>query len=983
VRKRKKIILLVVAAVVAAGAGWGYARAQRAILTMATETLTQVTGAQVTLRAVAVRLNGAMLIEDMAVRPTYQAVFDDAIFKAKYVEARLSLWGLVRHKVQLKKVSVRDFVVNVQYDANEARWNTETLKLLRTVGTPDRMPELRLGHGIIKYSKVRGGAASDVITLPVDATFKTLYGEKDTLSVDIRGAEGATLTGTWRTGTSGRVMLSGRVSTANVPLFENVWNMDKIAIVANYDANTVEIEDCRMQLGEVTSLSAKGRIADYRHRGVFDLQASIKNIYHSKEPTANAFVYSKSLLENLPGKTAQTFFAEFKPKGWVDIEVSAKGALNDLMRSNCEGKLYCKDVSVTYKDFPYEMEHIAGTIDFDTRGVVLNKLAARHKEAELVIEGYSRDFEPVWDCNLIITSPRMTLDNDLYNALDPDQKRAWTVISPQGHIGMWYNFRREPNGARRMVVKADLQGVDATYQQFQFSMRNMTGTMFLDLHNDRTVFENVVSEYEGRRIIINGWTKLKGQQWDALKSDNDIYCLSLDAAGLELEKDVAPLLPVKTAKVLAALKASGKVRIIAQMSSNAGEKCAPKSLAIECMGDSIDYAGLPYPLKDIRGKLSIVGDGVKFENIMATAATDANMHISLDGMAGFSEKGLQSGQFKIGAMNIAVDSRLGQLLGAAGQDIYKRLSPQGKADVNLDMLQIAKDGNDVNSVDVRGGVVFKQCGFSSMLPVSSLDGRLNFDASYKRSSGLKSDARVDINSMKVKGKLIQRLLADVGYDGTAGALNLKNISADFYGGKLVGDFRLAERTGDVGGYTLHALFEHIDLREFLAFESGETPDYISGLMSGEIDVNSPQRLQSGKVQMRITEMKVGKLSFFGKVLAALKLTEPQDYAFDTMIVTAYVRGNELMVEQMDLSSKAFALRGQGSVDIEKNSLNLQFIAAGPRLGKDAPMLESLAEGLSPAMARVSVTGDLKNPKVEQTTLPVIKDTLELLGAPKN
>jgi hypothetical protein len=102
-----------------------------------------------------------------------------------------------------------------------------------------------------------------------------------------------------------------------------------------------------------------------------------------------------------------------------------------------------------------------------------------------------------------------------------------------------------------------------------------------------------------------------------------------------------------------------------------------------------------------------------------------------------------------------------------------------------------------------------------------------------------------------------------------------------------------------------------------------------------------------------------------------------------MIVTAYLRDNELMVEQMNLSSSAFALRGQGSIDLEKSTLNLQFIAAGPRLGKDAPMLQSLAEGLSPAMARVSVTGDFKDPKVEQTTLPVIKDTLEIFGAPKN
>ena len=81
-------------------------------------------------------------------------------------------------------------------------------------------------------------------------------------------------------------------------------------------------------------------------------------------------------------------------------------------------------------------EIFRGVIDFTDRMVVLNKLQARHKDVQLEIDGYSKDFLPVWDCNISVVSPSMVLDDDLYKALDADQKRAWAVISPQGHIGM-------------------------------------------------------------------------------------------------------------------------------------------------------------------------------------------------------------------------------------------------------------------------------------------------------------------------------------------------------------------------------------------------------------------------------------------------------------------------------------------------------------------------------------------------------------------
>jgi hypothetical protein len=982
VRIRKKIVLIIIAVLVAVGGWWGYARAKKAFIEMATETLTKLTGADVKLKEANVRLSGTVLADDIVIRPNYPASFDDAIFKAKHVQAKFGLLSLLMRNPKLKRISVEDFVVNVQYDVNEARWNTDVLRSLRTAGLSDKIPELRLKRGILKYSKVWQGVVSDIITMPVDAALKAVDKEGDTLLVTLRGADTAAdapaLKGTWRTGQSGKVALTGQLSTAKVPLFENVWDMNNMLILAEYDANAININECRMRLGNETILSARGRIDDYRRLGIFSIEASIKNLHHGPDAASNTFVYSKSLLENLPGRVCQTFFEDFKPRGVVDIQVKANGSLNELAKTVCTGTLTCKDVSVVYKDFPYPIDHITGTIDFNDRMIVLNRLDAKHKDADLVIEGYSKDFLPVWDCNLSVSSPSMPLDDDVYNALDADQKRAWAVISPQGSIEMKYRFVREPSGARHMRVTAGLQKVNANYHRFQFPLRNLTGTMIIE--TDKVIFDHVLSEYEGRRILINGWSKLKEQQWQESEHDSDSYCMSLDAGGLGLEKDVEPLLPPQAAKMLSLLKAGGKVRIIAQMSNNAGKDCLQKALIIECLGDTIDYAGFPYPLKDIRGKLTITGDSVEFEEMTAkTAANASEATITLSGKAGFSEQGLKGGQFRVNAADITLDQRLGTLLGQAGRNIYQRLSPNGAADIKLDSLRITRDGNDVNSVELIGAIAFKDCSFSSMLPVTALSGKLNVDAYYKGAENLKSIAKIDINSVKIKEKLLERLLADVAYNSAARTLEIKNISADFYGGKFIGKFELADANENGAAFTLNAMCDRINLKDFLAAGTGDPPDYISGMMSGTVDINSQGRQKSGRLELSVANMQAAKTSFLGKLLMVLKLTEPKDYAFDSITLTAYLHNNELLVERMDIGGNAFALRGQGKVDLAKNAVDLEFIAAGPRLNKEPSMLKSLAEGLSPAMIRVTVTGDFKNPKIEQSTLPVIKDTLEVLG----
>jgi hypothetical protein len=127
-------------------------------------------------------------------------------------------------------------------------------------------------------------------------------------------------------------------------------------------------------------------------------------------------------------------------------------------------------------------------------------------------------------------------------------------------------------------------------------------------------------------------------------------------------------------------------------------------------------------------------------------------------------------------------------------------------------------------------------------------------------------------------------------------------------------------------------------------------------------------------------MQFGKLSPLGKLLQVLKLTESKDFAFDKMFVDSYIRRNDLLVKKLDLSGQAVAFYGSGLMDLKTRNVDLVLTARGRRLATDDPSVwQSLTEGLGRAVIKMKVTGDFYDPDVKTEALPVIGDTLRILG----
>ncbi len=110
------------------------------------------------------------------------------------------------------------------------------------------------------------------------------------------------------------------------------------------------------------------------------------------------------------------------------------------------------------------------------------------------------------------------------------------------------------------------------------------------------------------------------------------------------------------------------------------------------------------------------------------------------------------------------------------------------------------------------------------------------------------------------------------------------------------------------------------------------------------------------------------------------MNEPTDFIFSDMTVDSYIRNNDLVFENVYMSGKSLVLKGEGKLDLKANNIDLDFAAfSGQKHYIEPDFFGSLTRGLGKAVITVEVHGDIENPKITTTALPVFKTPLDFLG----
>lgn len=506
----------------------------RALPNVAVAEIRELTGAKIDVESVDFNLGGSVLIEKLVIRPDREktdanlrdyefapAKAEDAILKADTVYARFGIGSILLLGPRLKEIRINNFVFNIQNDLDSGRWNIAALKINVPKGDTGSLPFIYLEKGILQYSKVSKGRAKVIAAVPIDMRFRPAEEIVGGYSFDITTAESDEsglrqdrstrrnrLFGFWR---PGRISIAGGISSKGIAAFEKAWEINFLNTELDYD--------------QLNNYSLKLKIKDlaYTHKTANDT-------FIPREAGTLAFDGPAFLTKFGLFHALQSFFRQYRPAGKVDIDMETSGNFDRLSESTVAGKVYCKDVSICDRKFPYAIEQISGQLDFTENSVVLKNLSGRHGDVKVTFNGWSKDFGSNPHYQIQITSDNMTLDKDLYDALSTKQKELWTAFSPSGSAAIDYRFSRQSQTDKKNTLAVELLGAEAAYRSLPYPLKHLTGNLFFD-HDSITV-SNVMSQVNESKIAFNG-------NVNEYNTDRPIYYLSIKANDISFDSTLA------------------------------------------------------------------------------------------------------------------------------------------------------------------------------------------------------------------------------------------------------------------------------------------------------------------------------------------------------------------------------------------------------------------------------------------------------------
>lgn len=961
----------------------------RSLCQIALNQLGKLTNTKIKAGSIKFKPDGSVVIKELVIRPKKKADYDNAILKAQTLRTRFNLGSVLLLRPRLKRVVISKPIFSVTYDTETGRWNLSGLKIATPKTLGGELPIIHLNKGKLLYNKISGEQQKNLVEIDFNCKFVPApninrYPDDSNESRAVYNFE--IETGQWsRIGESnlrgqyrpGRIEINGKIKAGGKN--EDVITADNLNALLNYKSNK-----------------------DY------SLKLDIKDLTSKKRAVDEDFTTLRSLLpERISAfETLQKVFNRFRPGGQIDLKIDFSGNSGRLKESKLNGNVYCKDVWFCNSQFKYPISELKGQIDVTEKSATLNNLQGRHANVKLCFNGWTEKNNGQQEYHLQITSDNMLLDEDLYKALSTQQQNLWDDFSPIGTVSINENMN-EISGKKTSSLSITLLNNQARWRHFPYPLRNMSGLLLFD--SNEITFADVVSRSGEEKITING--KVSSYESGKALYDIEISADNIDASFLrseEYSRHIGAMLPKHLVKTINELQVKGNVNFRAHLNNQKEREHLDYNMAVDFLGNSIDYTKIAYPFRDVTGSIKIKNEGIKLENVTGTAAnniqiTAESSMIKINGEIKTAENTFGEAVLQLEANDISLDERLGAALPENLKNIYFDMSPTGRINVNFPSVRIFTASDGAKYISLRGLTEFKGCNFNISPTITELNGPVKIEGLYKSGHGF-CEGHVELKncSMRIKDKLLTELKVDMVYDDKLRDWKSTLLTANCYDGAVAGRFELAQPKKNEASYVLDVGFYDIDLGKFLSdpyhYEQQEaalhkkhknngSSGYSQGNLNGSLSLSSgfgDEAERIGRCRLKITDMRVGKLSPIAKLQYILKLTEPKDFAFEQMVVDSYVKNNNLFLRKVDLSGEAIAFSGMGQIDLQNSYIDLILTARGHRLVYDSPgVFQSLTESLGQGIVRLNVIGNVYEPKVIKETLPVIKGPLYLLGTKKN
>ena len=711
--------------------------------------------------------------------------------------------------------------------------------------------------------------------------------------------------------------------------------------------------------------------------------------------TSDNMVLDEQLYAALASGPKQMWEA-FMPKGTVGVnyKLGRTSATETTSILNVD----LRDVSATYSKFPYPLDGLTGQLTFNGDDIQISNVAAASGGGWILLNGSVKagdSANPIF--NVRVDANDVALDRRLGDALPSAQRDLYRLLESTGTIDIRGRVFTAVDGS---TVGPAGFFADVALKNASLKIEGLAEPVSgISAKASLTPNSLSVSVADGR--YGQGPVNLAGGIFFADDGKPRQYNLRIAAQQMPVDDKTLSVLPEPIRSSVATLHADGKADISLEFVKANIEAPPDYRMIVKCLGGTVRHERFPYALSDVRGTVTLDRNTLVLSGISARPALqpepDLKPVIEIDGSLPLGQPDQRVGTLTVKARDLLFNAALGEALPKTLAGVYHDLAPRGPFDLEWRASKIVRDANDRNTISFDGKVNLRTCSLDLSGAGTELAGALDMQGTYDSKQGLtEASLRLNADRLTIKDKDFTQVKADIVYEPNSCVWASRNFLGNCYDGRMIGDISVARSRPGVMQYLLTVAFSRVSLEPFLLghkvaqslatdapAETGNSVGTMNAALSLGAQVgDGSSRL--GACKVHVVDMQVGEVSPLSKVLAYLSLTKPSDHAFERLLVESYLKRNKLLIHKFDMAGENLAFTGTGSMDMLNNSLNLTLTARGKRLAESRPsVIQSLTESLGGGVVRMEVTGKTDNPQIETKTLPVIQDSLRILGTPRS
>lgn len=352
--------------------------------------------------------------------------------------------------------------------------------------------------------------------------------------------------------------------------------------------------------------------------------------------------------------------------GRADLEWQAGGSLARLAATTFTVIGGLRGARFEHASLPFPVSDISAAFRADRGGLVCERIEGHAGPTRVRGSGRLHDWSTAADFDLVVEAERLHVGRHWEGLLPEPLASQWSKLLPAGEIDVRARVARSA-GRLDPDVAVRCRNVSLTHYRFPYRLDRTVGTVTF---RQRTLTLHLTGQAGGHPVHVAGTidTAVPG----------GLGTIEVHGAGMRIDDGLLAALPPRSADIVRRLRASGSFDFLFRHERGPRfERGHFNSLDLRIADGSMTYAGFPYPLSGVSGRLQMEGQRWTIHELVGS--NDTGVIRCTGGLEPLEDGGGEL-TLQLSGSGVVLEPEIRDALPSAMQRIWEDVDPRGTAE---------------------------------------------------------------------------------------------------------------------------------------------------------------------------------------------------------------------------------------------------------------------------------------------------------------